>query len=703
MHHENNTVRIIGPDNRHVGTGILVGPSHILTCMHVVPAAQGRPDTESAEPEQGVRFDLPLLPQLGPSDRLSALPLLCKPVLSTPRVGDLDDIAVLRIEDPAALPAGAAPAPLRVLEQPYNREAAAFGFQRWDGDTVRLSLLAMNASGAVQIEQRPGYPEVGPGFSGAAVRDVEDWSVIGMLVRRDPQRWQARTAYMITAAKLLRVLDEAGVPYRAEHKPEQAAPEPPAVPPDERLLWIEVVRLLTGILAIQDAKVLRDNAFRHLPNDPSQRLRTDTAPSELATDWVRELWEAKCMDGHSPLYRLLEAGYKDRRPPRVQGFSNFQEVLAALDAPCRGSGQPTAATSAEPSGTPRPLHPPPSVTAVTLEGAEGSGVRQVGLDETGASGTSAASGIRPGRNPDRDAGYSRPEPSNGQASKSDQGRRADTPGASPTSDGQGNRSGLHRLLRAAVFPLIVVVPVLLLYLWPWEPEPSKILSDEPAVTEPAEAPAPPLTLAINEIAAAGADVTINFLQPDDDGRYRPLITALGEIPEMHSGDWYRIRVAAARDAYLYIIHFDTHGQVRELLQLDRDGAFAHADDRNRLSPRDSFLLPGPNRYGPSTKYELDDNPGLEHIHFVLSPEPRPGLVDSYRERYRSGERKAPDPATLRAALRGIPSATRGAEPTTEPGYPGSQAPVSAERYYCPPESELCQAELVFRHLGGSAP
>jgi ankyrin repeat protein/energy-coupling factor transporter ATP-binding protein EcfA2 len=216
MQHEQNTVRILGPDNRQVGTGILIGPAQILTCTHVVVAAQGRPDADTAEPGQGINVELPFLaaPAGGP---LRALPQLCKPVMPQPQVGDLADIALLRLEDPSRLLAGAAPAALRVLSQPFNREAAAFGFQRWEGDTVRLSLLAMNTSGAVQIEQRPGYPEVGPGFSGAAVREVEDWSVIGMLVRRDrpdPRGPQARTAYMIPAAQLLEVLGDAGITQR---------------------------------------------------------------------------------------------------------------------------------------------------------------------------------------------------------------------------------------------------------------------------------------------------------------------------------------------------------------------------------------------------------------------------------------------------------------------------------------------------------
>lgn len=155
------------------------------------------------------------------------------------------------------------------------------------------------------------------------MREVEDWSVIGMLVRRDrpdPRGPKARTAYMIPAAQLLRVLDEAGVAYPSKEPQASAPSDTPPQPPDERRLWTETVRLVTDCLRAKDPQLLCDEAFRHLPSDPSARLRTDGAPSELATAWVRELWDAKCMDRRSPLNRLLTVAYEGRPVPILKGF-----------------------------------------------------------------------------------------------------------------------------------------------------------------------------------------------------------------------------------------------------------------------------------------------------------------------------------------------------------------------------------------------
>jgi hypothetical protein len=703
MQHEQNTVRILGPDNRQVGTGILVGPAQILTCTHVVVAAQGQPDADTAEPGQGISVELPFLaaPAGGP---LLAMPQRCKPVMPQPQVGDLADIALLRLEDPSRLPAGAAPAALRVLSQPFNREAAAFGFQRWDGDTVRLSLLATNTSGAVQIEQRPGYPEVGPGFSGAAVREVEDWSVIGMLVRRDrpdPRGPKARTAYMIPAAQLLRVLDEAGVAYPSKEPQASAPSDTPPQPPDERRLWTETVRLVTDCLRAKDPQLLCDEAFRHLPSDPSARLRTDGAPSELATAWVRELWESKCMDGHSPLYLLLEAGFKDRRPPPVTGFSSFQAFLAALDAPCRQAEQRPRPPQNEEAATPAPPVPPRGGNLVAADPAESRGNGPDAPAEPRGSHHSAAPSNPVGNvaNPSLDP--SPLQPPDATASKPDRGGKTNHRSASATRTGQASRSSRPRLLIAVPLTIIVVAAALLLYARPWERFPPQS-ADKPATAATVEAPEPPLTLAVNQLGAPGVDVTVNFLQPDADGEYRPLLTTPGKVPKMHSGDSYRLKVSAARVSYLYIVHFDSHGKVRELLQLDRDPSADGRSNPNRLEPGDSIRLPGPATYGPSTRYELDQNPGSEHFHFVVSPEPLPDLVESYRARNRSGERDRtePDPASMRKALRGIPNAVRSAEPVTEPGYPGGESLAPLRLFLCPSGSELCRAELVIQHLEG---
>jgi hypothetical protein len=44
------------------------------------------------------------------------------------------------------------------------------------------------------------------------------------------------------------------------------------------------------------------------------------------------------MDDHSPLYLLLEQGYKERREPQVEGVATFWSLLEKLDEPCQPRG-----------------------------------------------------------------------------------------------------------------------------------------------------------------------------------------------------------------------------------------------------------------------------------------------------------------------------------------------------------------------------
>jgi hypothetical protein len=722
MQHEQNTVRILGPDNRQVGTGILVGPAQILTCTHVVVAAQGQPDADTAEPGQGISVELPFLaaPAGGP---LLAMPQRCKPVMPQPQVGDLADIALLRLEDPSRLPAGAAPAALRVLSQPFNREAAAFGFQRWDGDTVRLSLLATNTSGAVQIEQRPGYPEVGPGFSGAAVREVEDWSVIGMLVRRDrpdPRGPKARTAYMIPAAQLLRVLDEAGVAYPSKEPQASAPSDTPPQPPDERRLWTETVRLVTDCLRAKDPQLLCDEAFRHLPSDPSARLRTDGAPSELATAWVRELWESKCMDGHSPLYLLLEAGFKDRRPPPVTGFSSFQAFLAALDAPCRQAEQRPRPPQNEEAATPAPPVPPRGGNLVAADPAESRGNGPDAPAEPRGSHHSAAPSNPVGNvaNPSLDP--SPLQPPDATASKPDRGGKTNQRSASATRTGQASRSSRPRLLIAVPLTIIVVAAALLFYARPWGRFPPQS-ADKPATAATVEAPEPPLTLAVNQLGATDADVTVNVLQKDAAGQYSRLLGAGGTAPVMRTGDRYRIHIAARRDAWLYIVHFDSDGAWRMPLFQDRGGDIDDAQQRQHLRAGEQIILPGTFTKDRRDSYVLKPlqsarGEGSEAFHFVLSTRPVEGVQAAYRaalgrdpETRTSQAASGSDPETsersavMREALEDIPPASRLGTPGPDPDVGPDGASAAVPLLECQAPHIGCSAQLLIRHLPKAQP
>lgn len=107
--------------------------------------------------------------------------------------------------------------------------------------------------------------------------------------------------------------------------------------------WLkhELLGLLTRILSgdARSNQSLLSNAFHSWPNDPSDRLVVDRPPRELAPIWIEALWDAEWINGLSPLTRLLEAGYKDKRDPPVQVFGNFDTLLRTLEEQCGGSAR----------------------------------------------------------------------------------------------------------------------------------------------------------------------------------------------------------------------------------------------------------------------------------------------------------------------------------------------------------------------------
>lgn len=102
------------------------------------------------------------------------------------------------------------------------------------------------------------------------------------------------------------------------------------------MLWEETTRLLRDILSGdgRENRNLLDTAFHGLPENPSSRLLTHGAPQELAIEWVRKLWRARCIHQHHPLARILNAGYDGLRPPHTEGFANYDSFLDALNAVC---------------------------------------------------------------------------------------------------------------------------------------------------------------------------------------------------------------------------------------------------------------------------------------------------------------------------------------------------------------------------------
>lgn len=167
-----------------VGAGFIVSPRHIMTAAHVVNCALGLAKGSQDKPEAMIQFDCPLL-----KDRtiLTAKVVRWLPVNDQAQMGEAEDIAVLELIPTDTFPAESKPAPLYEPDSFLNREVLMYGFPQGaeNGTNTLGYLLSSVANGKVQLEHRPGYREVAPGFSGTAAWDTQQNAVVGMLVYID--------------------------------------------------------------------------------------------------------------------------------------------------------------------------------------------------------------------------------------------------------------------------------------------------------------------------------------------------------------------------------------------------------------------------------------------------------------------------------------------------------------------------------------
>lgn len=198
-------VRILtdGGEARHVvGAGFLVSPHHILTCAHVVADALGIPRDASTAPTAPVWLDWPLVAGSAP---MTAQVACWHPVKAEARWGELEDIAVLKLDGERPLPDAARLVPVVVVEDPafFDRPVRMYGFAKDRGDWVSGQLQGPVATGWVQLDHELGRLCVAPGFSGTAVWDKRENAAVGMIVSI-ATRENVCSAYMIPAASLIR-------------------------------------------------------------------------------------------------------------------------------------------------------------------------------------------------------------------------------------------------------------------------------------------------------------------------------------------------------------------------------------------------------------------------------------------------------------------------------------------------------------------
>ncbi|MCB1739998.1 MAG: DUF4384 domain-containing protein [Gammaproteobacteria bacterium] len=153
--------------------------------------------------------------------------------------------------------------------------------------------------------------------------------------------------------------------------------------------------------------------------------------------------------------------------------------------------------------------------------------------------------------------------------------------------------------------------------------------------------------------------------------------ALESGARLRDGDEFTIELHASTPMNVYIIHFDSHGQVQDLMLAGGAGNQMQAGERRKL-PRDR-----PD--GMPRHYYLDKNTGIETIHFIVAARP---LVD-LMARYRQGRLRRTD--IDRIEHKGI---------LVAPGKPEHQAAGkrdSGTMFACPIEREFCAQTFIIHH------
>jgi len=194
----------------HAGMGIVIDPSHVITCAHVVNAALGRDARTQDTPGEPVRISFPLL---GEAITVNGTVSVWRPAGPKQR----DDIAVLKIDRPAPENAGVAMLADVTGISTDGDQLGVFGVAAGDrlGNHIDARFKGSTSAAWVQIDgidRERAFIE--GGFSGAAVWDHPHSAVLGMMVAKSVSE-QQRVAYMIPSADLREMWD----PLEIEHRP----------------------------------------------------------------------------------------------------------------------------------------------------------------------------------------------------------------------------------------------------------------------------------------------------------------------------------------------------------------------------------------------------------------------------------------------------------------------------------------------------
>jgi hypothetical protein len=208
-------VRIPDPEDpaETLGSGVLVGPRHLITCARVVAAALRIP-VGAERPRGTVALELPLLPEpIRGRGRVAAwVPEAGLDPRWTPAGTAAPGLAVLELAE--ALPAAVLPARLELLAPADYRERAVFcmGFppDAPEGRRVHADCADAEADSITGLKTDHGV--IDRSFTGTGAWDPIRGSLLGLVVADE---FPGPTALLIPAQVLLEAWPEA--PVRTDH------------------------------------------------------------------------------------------------------------------------------------------------------------------------------------------------------------------------------------------------------------------------------------------------------------------------------------------------------------------------------------------------------------------------------------------------------------------------------------------------------
>ena len=268
-HPEHSICEILYRD-RVVGLGFAVGQGHVATCAHVVNSALGRADKrDPAWPGNAelicLRFAIGSADGDGDCRKASVVGWL--PVST--RTFDADDVAVLRLDEPA-------PAYVRVLRPARYRPSMPvqmWGPQpgRLDGGHVQGEVRGTVRSGRSQISVEGGQFRVRPGFSGGPVWEPVTGKAVGVLSACGAED-NATDAYLLEADRVTAVW-----PGWSGHRRRPAAESADRGPRARRLALLIIG--LTAVVTALAVVILRPDRGLSTPRPPHPTLRSTASSS----------------------------------------------------------------------------------------------------------------------------------------------------------------------------------------------------------------------------------------------------------------------------------------------------------------------------------------------------------------------------------------------------------------------------------------